>query len=65
MRRRLLASTLLVAVIGVLLLGIPLAWRVNRLIEEEATQELSSQAKSLLGEVEYAAYRTSPSIPNS
>ncbi|WP_329090375.1 MULTISPECIES: ATP-binding protein [unclassified Streptosporangium] len=60
MRRRLLSSTLLVAVIGVLLLGIPLGVAVNRLIEEEATQELSSHAKSLLGEVEYARIQDQP-----
>ncbi|MFI6798130.1 ATP-binding protein [Streptosporangium canum] len=63
MRRRLLSSTLLVAVIGVLLLGIPLGVAVNRLIEEEATQELSSQAKSLLGEVEYARIQDQPIDP--
>ncbi|MEV7012402.1 ATP-binding protein [Streptosporangium sp. NPDC051022] len=63
MRRRLLSSTLLVAVIGVLLLGIPLGVAVNRLIEEEATQELSSQAKSLLGEVEYARIQDQPVDP--
>ncbi|MFF5108778.1 ATP-binding protein [Streptosporangium sp. NPDC000509] len=60
MRRRLLSSTLLVAFIGVLLLGIPLGVAVNRLIEEEATQELSSHARSLLGEVEYARIQDQP-----
>ena len=65
MRRRLLSSTLLVAVIGVLLLGVPLGVAVSRLIVEEATQELSSEAKSLLGEVEYARIQDRPSIPSS
>ncbi|GAA2888796.1 two-component system sensor histidine kinase DraK [Streptosporangium fragile] len=60
MRRRLLSSTLLVAVIAVLLLGIPLGVAVNRLIEEEATQELSSQAKNLLQEVEYVRDKDQP-----
>ncbi|MBB2909654.1 signal transduction histidine kinase [Streptosporangium becharense] len=60
MRRRLLSSTLLVAVIAVLLLGIPLGVAVDRLIEEEATQELSSQAKNLLQEVEYARIKDQP-----
>ncbi|GGP94218.1 MULTISPECIES: ATP-binding protein [Streptosporangium] len=63
MRRRLLSSTLLVAVIAVLLLGIPLGVAVNRLIEEEATQGLVSQAKSLLNEVEYARLQDQPIDP--
>ncbi|WP_449060951.1 ATP-binding protein [Planomonospora algeriensis] len=60
MRRRLLSSTLLVAVIAVLLLGIPLGVAVNRLIQEEAIQELSGEAKSLLNEVEYARIQEQP-----
>ncbi|GGS91098.1 two-component sensor histidine kinase [Planobispora rosea] len=63
MRRRLLSSTLLVAVIAVLLLGIPLGVAVNRLIHEEATQELSGEAKSLVGDVEYARGQEQPIDP--
>ncbi|MBP2704704.1 two-component sensor histidine kinase [Microbispora sp. RL4-1S] len=54
MRRRLLSSMLLVAVIAVLLLGVPLAVVVVRLINDEAAQELRTDANRLLIGVEYA-----------
>ncbi|GII03565.1 ATP-binding protein [Planobispora takensis] len=63
MRRRLLSSTLLVAAIAVLLLGIPLGVLVNRLIQEEAIQGLSGEAKSLLNEVDYARTQDQPIDP--
>lgn len=54
MRRRLLSSTLVVAAIAVLLLGVPLGVVVSRLIYDEAVQELRGEATRLLGAVEYA-----------
>ncbi|MFI0417936.1 ATP-binding protein [Spongiactinospora sp. 9N601] len=60
MRRRLLSSTLVVAVIAVLLLGVPLGVVVSRLIVDEAGQELQSDARRLLGEVEYARIQDEP-----
>jgi signal transduction histidine kinase len=63
MRRRLLFSTLAVAVIAVLLLGVPLGVVVSRLIEDEAAQELRNEATRLLGEVEYARIQEQPVDP--
>ena len=54
MRRRLLSSMLLVAVIAVLLLGVPLAVVVVRLINDEAARELRAEANRLLIGVEYS-----------
>ncbi|MFO7252499.1 MAG: ATP-binding protein [Actinomycetes bacterium] len=54
MRRRLLSSTLVVAAIAVLLLGVPLGVVVSRLIYDEAVQELRAEATRLLGAMEYA-----------
>ncbi|MBO3745115.1 two-component sensor histidine kinase [Streptosporangiaceae bacterium NEAU-GS5] len=54
MRRRLLSSTLLVAVIAVLLLGVPLGVVVVRLINDEAAQELRAEATRLLIGLEYS-----------
>ncbi|WP_084258714.1 ATP-binding protein [Microtetraspora malaysiensis] len=54
MRRRLLSSMLLVAVIAVLLLGVPLGVVVVRLIHDEAATELHSEATRLLIGVEYS-----------
>jgi signal transduction histidine kinase len=54
MRRRLLLSTLAVAVVSVLLLGIPLAYVTNQLIYEEAKQRLGGQAATLVTEVQLA-----------
>ncbi len=54
MRRRMLSSMLLVAVIAVLLLGVPLGVVVVRLINDEAAQELRAEATRLLIGVEYA-----------
>jgi len=53
-RRRLLSSTLVVAAIAVLLLGVPLGVVVSRLIYDEAVQELRAEATRLLGAMEYA-----------
>ncbi|MEV4897939.1 ATP-binding protein [Nonomuraea sp. NPDC050547] len=63
MRRRLLSSTLLVAVIAVLLLGVPLGLVVSRLIVDEASQELRAEATRLVGEVEYARIQDTPLDP--
>ncbi|WP_327087441.1 ATP-binding protein [Nonomuraea sp. NBC_01738] len=63
MRRRLLSSTLVVAVIAVLLLGVPLGIVVSRLIVDEAAQELRSEATRLVGEVEYARIQETPLDP--
>jgi len=63
MRRRLLSSTLVVAVIAVLLLGVPLGIVVSRLIVDEAAQELRAEATRLVGEVEYARIQDTPLDP--
>ena len=47
MQRRLLVSTLAVAVAAVLLLGMPLAFVVGRLRASEATQQLRHDATTL------------------
>ncbi|MCG5218330.1 ATP-binding protein [Streptosporangium soli] len=60
MRRRLLFSTLVVAVIAVVLLGVPLGVVVSQLIVDEAGQELQSESRRLLGEVEYARIQDEP-----
>lgn len=54
MRRRLLFSTLAVAVIAVLLLGLPLAVVVGKLIRDEAQQQLQHEASSLADEVDFS-----------
>src|SRR5260370_8536787 len=53
MRRRLLLSTLAVAVVAILLLGIPLAYATNRLIHEEAQQSLERAAAAVLPGVQF------------
>ncbi|MGN9783581.1 ATP-binding protein [Nonomuraea sp. ZG12] len=63
MRRRLLSSTLVVAAIAVLLLGVPLGIVVSRLIVDEAAQELRAEATRLVGEVEYARIQETPLDP--
>jgi signal transduction histidine kinase len=63
MRRRLLSSTLVVAVIAVLLLGVPLGLVVSRLIVDEAAQELRAEATRLVGEVEYSRIQETPLDP--
>jgi signal transduction histidine kinase len=60
MRRRLLLSTLAVAVVAVLLLGIPLAYTTNRLIYEESEARLSGQATTLVKEVQLALEEGKP-----
>jgi signal transduction histidine kinase len=51
MRRRLLLSTLAVAVVAVLLLGIPLAYSTHRLIYDEAEQQVEREAATVLAGV--------------
>ncbi|MFC5815443.1 ATP-binding protein [Nonomuraea harbinensis] len=63
MRRRLLTSTLLVAGIAVLLLGVPLGVVVSRLIVDDAAQQLRAEATRLVGEVEYARIQETPLDP--
>ncbi|MFI6320499.1 ATP-binding protein [Nonomuraea sp. NPDC050556] len=63
MRRRLLSSTLVVAVIAVLLLGVPLGIVVSRLIVDEAAQELQGEASRLVQEVEYSRIQEVPLDP--
>jgi signal transduction histidine kinase len=53
MRRRLLLSTLAVAVVAVLLLGIPLAYSTERLIYDEAQQQVEREAASVVAGVNY------------
>ncbi|RAY12147.1 two-component sensor histidine kinase [Actinomadura craniellae] len=53
MRRRLLLSTLAVAVVAILLLGIPLAYTTHRLIYGEAQQFLDRQAAAILAGVQF------------
>jgi signal transduction histidine kinase len=50
-RRRLLLSTLAVAVVAVLLLGIPLAYAMHRLIYDEAEQQVEREAATVLAGV--------------
>ncbi|WP_184979126.1 HAMP domain-containing histidine kinase [Sphaerisporangium rubeum] len=64
MRRRLLSSTLVVAAIAVLLLGVPLGLVVTRLIDDEAAQQLRAQATLLLSQVEYASIEDRPIDPD-
>ncbi|WP_131740087.1 ATP-binding protein [Actinomadura roseirufa] len=54
MRRRLLLSTLAVAVVAILLLGIPLAFATHKLIYEEAGQSLDREAAAIVGGVGYS-----------
>jgi signal transduction histidine kinase len=51
MRRRLLLSTLAVAVVAVLLLGIPLAYSTERLIYDEAQQQVEREAATVVAGV--------------
>ena len=51
MRRRLLLSTLAVAVVSVLLLGIPLAYSTERLLYDEAQQQVEREAASVVAGV--------------
>jgi signal transduction histidine kinase len=60
MRRRLLLSTLAVAIVAVLLLGIPLAYTTNQLIYEEVKSRLSGQATTLVKEVQLALEQGKP-----
>jgi signal transduction histidine kinase len=62
MRRRLLLSTLAVAVVAVLLLGIPLAYATNTLIYEEARERLDGQAATLVKEVQLALEQGRPIV---
>ncbi|GAA1517971.1 two-component system sensor histidine kinase DraK [Sphaerisporangium rubeum] len=59
-----LSSTLVVAAIAVLLLGVPLGLVVTRLIDDEAAQQLRAQATLLLSQVEYASIEDRPIDPD-
>src|SRR5690606_8948556 len=63
MRRRLLSSTLLVAAIAILRLGVPLGVVVSRLMVDDAAQQLRADATRLVGEVEYARIQETPLDP--
>ncbi|MFD0904457.1 ATP-binding protein [Actinomadura sediminis] len=54
MRRRLLLSTLAVAVVAILLLGVPLAYAAHKLVHEEARRSLEREASTILGGVGYS-----------
>ncbi|WP_242903203.1 ATP-binding protein [Actinomadura terrae] len=60
MRRRLLLSTLAVAVVAILLLGIPLAFATHKLIYEEAGQALDREAVAIVGGVGYSLQTRQP-----
>ncbi|MFD0685411.1 ATP-binding protein [Actinomadura fibrosa] len=60
MRRRLLLSTLAVAVVAILLLGIPLAFAAHKLVYEEAGQSLEREAASIVGGVGYSLETRQP-----
>ena len=55
MRRRLLISTLLVAVTAVLLLGVPLAIVMTRLVRDEAVRQLQRDATTVATALRYRA----------
>jgi len=52
MRRRLLGSTLAVAIVAVVLLGLPLGWLSARFVHEEAQRRLQEEAQRIAIEVE-------------
>ena len=60
MRRRLLISTLLVAVTAVLLLGVPLAIVMTRLVTDEAVRQLQRDASTAATVVQYRSARDQP-----
>jgi signal transduction histidine kinase len=60
MRRRLLLSTLAVAVVAILLLGIPLAYLAHRLVYEEAGRSLDREASSIAGGVGFSLESNRP-----
>ena len=60
MRRRLLVSTLVVAVVSVILLGIPLGIVTTKLIRDEAQKRINREATQIA-----AALDASPSTPPS
>ncbi|WP_067454150.1 ATP-binding protein [Actinomadura macra] len=62
MRRRLLLSTLAVAVVAILLLGIPLAFATHKLIYEQAAQALDREASAIVGGVGYSLQTRQPLI---
>ncbi len=53
MRRRLLLSTLAVAAVAILMLGIPLAYAAHKLVHEEAARSLDREASAIAGGVGY------------
>jgi signal transduction histidine kinase len=59
-RRRLLLSTLLVAVTAVLLLGVPLAIVMTRLVLDESVHQLQRDATTVARELQYRAANHQP-----
>ena len=61
MRRRLLVSTLIVAVVSVILLGIPLGIVTTKLIRDEAQKRINREATQIAaaldGSVDHPAVR--------
>ncbi len=60
MRRRLLISTLLVAVTAVLLLGVPLAIVMGRLVTDEAGRQLQRDAVTVARSLDYRSNNNQP-----
>lgn len=60
MRRRLLLSTLAVAIVAILLLGIPLAYATDKLIYEEARQSLERETSTIIGGVQLSLNSNQP-----
>ena len=60
MRRRLLISTLLVAVTAVLLLGVPLAIVMTRLVHDESVRQLQRDATTVATALRYRASNHQP-----
>jgi len=52
-RRRLLISTLVVAVAAVLLLGVPLAVVISRVVTDDASHELTHDANNVIGAIRF------------
>ncbi|GAA0560851.1 ATP-binding protein [Actinomadura livida] len=60
MRRRLLLSTLAVAVVAILMLGIPLAYAAHKLVHEEAARSLEREASAIADGVAYSLVAQRP-----
>ncbi|TDC68780.1 HAMP domain-containing histidine kinase [Actinomadura sp. GC306] len=60
MRRRLLLSTLAVAVVAILMLGIPLAYAAHKLVHEEAARSLDRESSAIADGVAYSLVANRP-----